>query len=127
MEWVKFYWLHELADKDRRATQTIYTKADEYIPILVEDAGTRTRFRNWKQDKPYRKQFLRLKDIQKYIKEKTGKDLIFKWEEQKSEWQQRNTFRKRNRRNHESPRNDCGYYGKMIHVITTCCIRWSWY
>lgn len=93
MEWVRPYGVKYLVRIDKRASATIYNKADEYIPILIEDAWTRTRFKNWKQDRPYRVQHIRIKDVQKYVKEKTWKELIFKWEEPKA-WQWKKRFRK---------------------------------
>lgn len=87
MEGIRFFWPHQLAKLDKHSTQTIYESKDEYIPILIEDAWTRTRFKAGKQEKPYRKQFIRLRDIARYVKEHTGKELIFRWEEEKSEWQ----------------------------------------
>ena len=86
MDWVKIFKIMDLVKKTWLAKQTIHKRNYEYITILIEDAGTRARFKSGKQETPYRIQYVRIRDIMKYIKENSDHELVFIWE--KSEWQE---------------------------------------
>ena len=49
--------------------RTIKSRA-EYIPIKIQDAGTRHRFKTWKSSKDYMIKYMRLEDINSYLDDK---------------------------------------------------------
>lgn len=81
MEGIKTYKIMELVKKTWFAKQTIHKRDYEYIPVLMEDVWTRARFRAGKQETPYRREYIKVTDVIKYIKTNTWKELVFKWEE----------------------------------------------
>ena len=81
MEGIKTYKIMELVKKTWFAKQTIHKRDYEYIPVLMEYVWTRARFRAGKQETPYRREYIKVTDVMKYIKTNTWKELVFKWEE----------------------------------------------
>lgn len=98
MEWIKVFWIMDLVKKEWSYKQAIHKNKSEYIPVMISDAGTRARMKAGKQEKPYRIQYVRLKDIMQYIKQETWKELIFKWEEKTKWWLKEDSMKDTNRK-----------------------------
>lgn len=84
-EGIKTYMLMDIVRNDHIAKTTVHEKLEEYIPIKIEDAWTRNRFKIGRQKRPYTVKYIRMRELARYLKKCTGKEILFKWEE-KSEW-----------------------------------------
>lgn len=67
-EGIKTYKLSELEKKENLNYRTIKKRTTEYIPIEIENGQTRAKYKAWQQSKPYMIRYIRIKDINKFIK-----------------------------------------------------------
>lgn len=70
IEDIKAYKLSDLEKKEKLNRLTIKKRELEYIPIAFENAQASTRFRRGIQKSPYSIRYIRLKDIEKYLKDR---------------------------------------------------------
>lgn len=67
-EWIKAYKLSELEKKENLNRLTIKKRITEYIPIAFENAQAKTKCRRGEQKNPYSIRYIRIKDIEKFMK-----------------------------------------------------------
>ena len=67
-EGIKSYKLSELEKKEKLNRLTIKKRVWDYIPIEFENAQAKTKCKRGEQKNPYSIRYIRVKDIEKYMK-----------------------------------------------------------
>lgn len=68
LEGIRAYKIIELSKKEKLNYRTIKKRTDDYIPILFESWQARANCKIWNQSKPYSIRYIRIKDLEKYLK-----------------------------------------------------------
>lgn len=74
LDWIKAYKIVELEKLENLNFRTIKSRKHRYIPIIIENWLTRAWFKMGNKSKPYSIMYIRVKDINDYLKmiEKTN-------------------------------------------------------
>lgn len=75
---IKTYKLNEISRLDNINYRTIKAHKEKYFPIRVQDSVSMSQYKSGKKANPFVVRYIRLKDIQRYVKKNTGLELIFK-------------------------------------------------
>ena len=75
-DFIKSYWLNELAKKENHHPLTI-RNWKKYIKVRIETWSTRAMYKMWKTKTPYGYKYIRWDDVKEIIEKKTWKKIIF--------------------------------------------------